>query len=270
MPKRPHYLALSLVVLIVVLILSLPSRRATQVKLAFGSLFLPLFGLASTVHTLADQTELSLQPRRALERELVKVRRENHELKLREMQMSEVWRENERLRQAFAWQKQNPWKPLLARVILRDPANWWRSVQIDKGRRDGVKVNLPVLSTEGLVGRVTQVGYSTSQVTLVGDPACGVSAVVQDAGVRDYGVINSGTSSVLDSSIVGLTFIDRQAAIKPGQRVLTSGLGEVFPPGILIGHVLDTNSVGFGLYTEARVKLASNLDNLEEVFVIIP
>jgi rod shape-determining protein MreC len=125
-----------------------------------------------------------------------------------------------------------------------------------------------VLATGGLVGRVHQVSYSSSQVALVGDPHCGVSALVEDS--RDHGVISASGANVLNSSIVGLTYINRQALIKPGQRVLTSGMGGVFPKGILIGHIVDTSSAGSGLYTEARVKLSANFNDLHEVWVIFP
>jgi rod shape-determining protein MreC len=75
---------------------------------------------------------------------------------------------------------------------------------------------------------------------------------------------------VLDSSLVNLGFLSRNAALAPGQKVVTSGLGGIFPAGIPIGTIVDFRSVEFGLYTEARVKLAANLSALEEVWVLFP
>jgi rod shape-determining protein MreC len=141
-------------------------------------------------------------------------------------------------------------------------------VQIDVGQQDGVINDLPVLTMDGmLVGRTRQVGSRSSQVVLVGD--CEVSALVDDGKARDFGVIASGAGNVLDASLVDLTYVNRPTASKPGQPVYTSGLGGIFPRGILIGHIVDTNNVGFGLYTEARVKLGANLDSLEEVWVVL-
>jgi rod shape-determining protein MreC len=270
MLRRPHYLALSLVVLFVVVILNLPGRTATQCKLALSSLFLPLIGLASSTQSLTEKTSHRFYPRQALFDRIEQLQRENQQLRLREGQMAELWHENDRLREALQLQAQSPWNLKLARVILRDPANWWRTVHIDLGARDGVATNMAVLTSSGLVGRVHEVAYSSSQVAMIGDPHCGVSALVEEGASGDYGVISSSGANVLNASIVGLTFVNRQSAIKPGQRVVTSGLGGVFPKGILIGHIVDTNSVGFGLYTEARVKLAANLNNLQEVWVIFP
>src|ERR1051326_889757 len=270
MLKRPHYIALSLVLLFVLVLLNLPGQSATQCKLALSGLFLPLFGLATSFHALAEQAANSLTPRPVLLAQIEQLRRENNQCRVREMQVAEVWRENERLRQALAWQKQSPFKLRLARVVLRDPANWWRSIQIDVGRRDGIVADLPVMTGEGLVGRIREVGHSTSSVALVGDSYCRVSAVVEDGNTRDYGIISSGSSGILDASIVDLSYVNQPKAMKAGQRVLTSGLSGGFPSGILIGHIVDTNSVGYGLYTEARVKLGANLESLEEVWVVLP
>ena len=67
-----------------------------------------------------------------------------------------------------------------------------------------------------------------------------------------------------------LSYLPMDANLKPGQNVVTSGLGGVFPQGIPIGKIVDTRQVEFGLYTEARVRLAVNLSALEEVWVLLP
>ena len=155
----------------------------------------------------------------------------------------------------------------LARVIMRDPANWWRTVQIDLGSRDGVTNDLPVLTSSGLIGRISSVSLTHSQVVLIGDRDCRVSATVENA-TRDMGVIVAGDP--LDTSLVDLTYLASSANLKPGQGVVTSGLGKVFPPGIPIGQIVDSRSVEYGLYTEGRVKLNANLGSLEQVWVLFP
>jgi rod shape-determining protein MreC len=150
---------------------------------------------------------------------------------------------------------------------MRDPANWWRTVQIDLGSRDGLRENLPVLTAEGLVGRVSSVGLTRSQVVLMGDPNCHVSALVENP-AHDMGIVSA--SGPLDTSLVDLTYLSGSASLKPGQNVFTSGLGGVFPKGIPVGQVVDSRPVEFGLYTEARVKLSANLGALEQVWVLFP
>jgi rod shape-determining protein MreC len=203
--------------------------------------------------------------------ELVKqnefLRRENQQFHLQAVQVEEMARENARLRQLFGWQQQTQWKLKLANVVLRDPANWWRTIQIDLGSRDGVRENLPVLTTDGLVGRIYSVSLTRSQVALVGDPSCRVAALVENE-TRDTGVIGAG--GPLDSSLIEMSFLSRNANLKPGQNVVTSGLGGIFPKGITIGKIVDTCAAEYGLSTEARVKLAANLSALEEVWVMFP
>ena len=270
--KRPHYIALSVVLLLVLIILSLPQQTATQLKLALGGFFLPLFGLAGSAQSLTERAGVSLAPRSSLLKQLERLQRENQELRLQAMQNNQVWQENAQLRQALGWlQQQSRWKLKLARVILRDTANWWRTIQIDLGQRDGITLNMPVLTSEGLVGRISQVGYSSSQVVLIGDPNCRVAAVVLDSKEKGLdGIISSGSTTMLDPTMVELTFLDRQSAIIPGQKVVSSGLGGIFPKGIPIGQVIDSNSGWFGVNAEARVKLAANLKHLEEVWVMFP
>jgi rod shape-determining protein MreC len=267
MLKRLHYIALGLVVFLTLVILNLPSQTSARVKLGIGSLFLPLFGLASTSQHLTSAAADAVVPRGELLKVNDGLRRENQQLRLQAMQTQETASENARLRQLVGWQRQTPWKLKLAKVVLREPANWWRTVQIDLGSRDGLRVNLAVLTTDGLVGRISAVSLTRSQVVLLGDPNCKVSARVENE-TRDTGVI--GPSGPLDTEFVVLGYLSRNANLKPAQIVVTSGEGGIFLKGIPIGQLVDVQTVEYGLRTEARVKLAANLNALEEVWVMFP
>jgi rod shape-determining protein MreC len=265
--KRKNYFALGAVVLVTLAILSLPPRATSRLKLAVGSLFLPLFGLANTAQQLPMTAADAILSRRELIQQNERLRRENQQLKYLQMQTSATMRENNQLRSAIGWQKQSPWKLKLANVVLRDPANWWRTAQIDLGSRDGLRENLPVLTNDGLIGRVSSVGLTRSQIILIGDPNCRVSARVENP-TQDIGVLGAG--GPLDDSLVGLSYLSSGANLKSGQLVVTSGEGGIFPAGIPIGQIVDAQQVEFGLYTEARVKLNANLGALEEVWVLFP
>jgi rod shape-determining protein MreC len=265
--RRSHYIALSLIVLLTLLALNLPGPTAARLKLTVGSLFVPLFGLAGSAHEVAGTAGDALVPRRELLRVIESQRRENQRIQLQTMQAEETARENARLRQLVGWQRQTPWKLKLARVVLREPANWWRTAQIDLGSRDGLRANLPVLTTEGLIGRVSSVSLTRSQVTLLGDPNCKVSARVENE-TRDTGII--AASGPLDTALVVLGYLSRTANLQPAQLVVTSGEGGIFPPGIPVGKIVDVQAVDYGARTEARVKLAASLTSLEEVWVMFP
>ena len=252
------------------ILLRLPERAASRIKLALGSVFIPLFGLAGSGHQLAEKAGHAVLPRQSLAHESDQLRQENAELKTRLLQIEPLLRENDRLRTLLNWSLTPRWKIKPARIIARDPANWWRGIHINLGKRDGLRLDLPVLTPEGLVGRVAEVGETRSRVVLLGDPNCRVAAKVLEGNAQvDNGII-SGGSSVTDPSLVDLTFLVRGSNLKPGQVVWTSGLGGVFPEGVLIGHLVDFRSVEYGYSTEARVKLAVNPNQLEEVGVMLP
>jgi rod shape-determining protein MreC len=266
MLKRPHYIALSLIVFLTLVILNLPGKTTARLKLGLGSLFVPLFGLANTVQQQGGKVADAVLPRSEIVRQKEALQRQNQELRLQLMQTEGMVRENTRLRQMLGWQPHKNWKLKPAQVVLGDPSNWWRTIQIDLGGRDGVQVNAPVLTPDGLVGRVSTVSLTRSQVVLLGDPGCKVSARVDNQS-HDTGII--GGSGPLESSIVEMNYLSRTAELKAGQSVWTSGLGGIFPKDIFIGKVLDSRSEDYGMSSVARVKLAANLNALEEVWVMM-
>ena len=268
MLKRPHYIALGLVVVLTLTILNLPSQTTTRLKLGIGSLFLPLFGLATSSQRAAERATDTLVPRRLLLEQNEALQHENQQLKLQLLEAEKTAQENQRLRKLVGWQQQSRLKLKLARVVLLEPANWWRTAQIDLGSRDGVSTNLPVLTPDGfLVGRVSQVSFTRSQVVLLGDPKCKVAARV-DNPTGDTGII--AASGPLDRGLVEMGLISRNANLKPGQLVRTWGKGGIFPENIPIGHIVDTPSVDYGSASVARIRLAANLGALEEVWVRFP
>ena len=268
MLRRPHYIALGIVVVVTVAILKLPSRTAARVKLAVSSLYVPLFGAADSTQKTVEKAGNAVLPKKELVSQVDQLQRENQQLRLRAAQLEGLAHENARLRSLLQLPKLVDWNLKPARVVARDPANWWRTVRIDRGSRDGIVTNAPVLNLDGLVGRVSEVGFTQSQVVLVGDPNCRVSVLIEET--REHGIIEPTSSTPLDSTIVELGYLSRNSKLAPGQRVITSSYGGVFPKGIVVGHIVDYHSVDFGLYTQARIKLSVNMNALEEVFVKLP
>jgi rod shape-determining protein MreC len=268
MLKRPHYIAIGLIVAMTLTILNLPGQATARLKLGIGSIFLPLFGLANSSQRLVETAGDALLPRSELLRQNETLLHQNQQLLLQVTEAEKALQENEKLRRLLGYQQRSRLKLKLARVVLGEPSNWWRMVQIDAGSRDGITNNLPVLTPEGyLVGRISQVSFTRSQVLLLGDPNCKVAARVENPG-GDTGVI--GSSDPVDSRLVEMRFPSKSANFKSGQTVKTWGKGGIFPEGIPIGTIVDTHSDESGLSTLARVRLSANLSNLEEVWVRFP
>ena len=263
--KRTQIALLVAVPVLAVMLLNLPPSVAARFKLACGAVFLPLFGLSRGAASFMDHAGYASLPRSVLVSELERLRLENDRLKVEVMQGADALAENARLRQQSGAALRGPWNLLLARVVAREPTTWWRSVTIDYGTRDGAVLNQPVVTPDGLVGRISSVGYSHSQVSLVGDTDCGVSALVTET--RDNGIIPGGQST-LDAGLVEWTALQHSPRVLAGQQLVTSGLGGVFPKNLTIGQVLDTRTERSGVSTTARIKLAANLDRLEEVFIL--
>jgi len=166
--------------------------------------------------------------------------------------------ENLRLNKTFAFKERLPYRTLGARVIGRDASNWYKSLQIDRGAADGLHPDLAVLNADGLIGKITAVTRAEARVLLLTDPSCKASALVQNS--REPGVVAG----------MEMTYVDRRAKINPGEAVITSGFGGVFPKGIFIGTIikgrLDQQT---GLYQTLELKPAVDYRRLEEVVVIL-
>src|SRR6185503_17308517 len=157
MLKRPHYIALGVVVLLTILLLKLPARAVDNLKRAISGLFVPAAALAGSAEDLAVNSSYAILSRAELIQQLQFLQTTNQLWQTYYKQAEEWKRENDRLRDYLGLQRQYPWKLKPARVVGRDPANWWKTITIDRGSRDGVVLNSPVLTGEGLVGRVSEV-----------------------------------------------------------------------------------------------------------------
>src|SRR5262245_61707653 len=178
--KKKRYILLAIVAVIAFVLLNLPASTASRLRLALGSQFVPFFGLAKISREAAGSTADLALSKTELIRQNELLRRENAELRAVSLQANQLAQENARLSQLVGWQGRVPWRMKLARVVLRDPANWWSTVQIDVGSQHGIKPNMPVMTIDGLIGRVSAVGLTRSQVVLIGDPSCRVSAQVEN------------------------------------------------------------------------------------------
>ena len=219
MLKRQYYITIGLVLLVVLGVLNLPEPTAGKLKLAVGGLFLPLFGIAGATRNLVEQIGNTLVPRSTLLKQIEELRRENQQLRDQLAQAQEALRENAQLRQALNWQRRVLWQLKPARVIAQDPANWWRTLLIDVGRQDGIRANMTVLTADGLVGRISEVGIFRSRVVMVGDPNCRFSAQVQDP--RDKTVVAKG---IVSPSAAGLDRLHQRAQAQLLQAVESLGL----------------------------------------------
>lgn len=174
----------------------------------------------------------------------------------------EIYLENARLKNILYFKQKSPYKVIAARVIARSPDSWSSSLIIDKGERNGIKRQMAVITYLGLVGRITETGEFTSKILLISDPNLGISGIVQRS--RQEGLI-CGT---LGTHLI-MRYLPEGSDIRIQDTVITSGLNQLYPKGLLIGTVVGIGKEFSGLSSYAIIKPAVDLSNIEEVLIII-
>jgi len=177
--------------------------------------------------------------------------------------LREIENENQRLKELLGFREQLEQEYKAADVIGRSPSKWFSTITISLGSEDGVTVDAPVISRRGLVGRVIKVEARSAQVLLLTDPESGVGSLISRS--RDYGAVVGGNGS--DALV--MRFFSRDADVRVGDEVLTSGVGSVYPAGLVVGEVAEVYVPQPGLVKECYVRPAVDFAHLEEVLVMI-
>lgn len=175
--------------------------------------------------------------------------------------LREMEGENEALRALLVFKRKQPYTGIVARVIGRDLYHWNQSILIDKGGADGISKESPVVSAQGVVGKVIEVAPHLSRVLLIIDRTSGVGGVLQSS--RQAGIVEGTTGGGCV-----MKYLPRRLPVSPGEVVLTSGLGQVYPPGLFIGTIAGVYEEEFGLYKSAELSPATHFDRLEQVMVL--
>lgn len=181
-------------------------------------------------------------------------------------QLAEDWEtqsENDRLRSMLAFEKENPGQLVAATVIGADSASWAKSIRINRGSKAGLGRNMAVVTPSGVLGRVVEVSPWYSDVQLITDGRSDVPVRVQRT--RAQGMLEG-----LSKGICHLKFVQRSEDVEAGDIVITSGLGGIFPRGLVVGTIVDVEKKEYGVLQEVRVVPAVDFQRLpEEVLVVV-
>ncbi len=192
---------------------------------------------------------------------LRKFRAENDVLRAKLNTAGEITLENKRLRDLLDLKNKSEWTTVAAAVVGRRPDNWSSAVLIDKGSSSGIRPGCIVVNRLGLVGRVAETSAAVSKVVLANDQNFSVSAFVQRS--RQEGLV-TGT---LGRNLL-MKYLPSDADIRENDIIVSSGLTELSPKGLLIGTVVKTGPEFSGLGKYAVVSPAADLSAIEEVLVI--
>jgi rod shape-determining protein MreC len=183
-------------------------------------------------------------------------------LKIENSKYQELLLANQRLQKLLNFQE-NTDEPLLpARVIGWDSSGMFKSITLDKGENDGLRINMPVVNSEGAVGRVVSVSPNYAQVLLITDQNSAVDGLVQRS--RGRGMVKGSGSSECY-----FDYVIKTCDIKTGDTIVTSGLGRIFPKGLYLGIVKKVNDSPNKLFKDVRVAPSVDFSKLEEVLIVL-
>ncbi len=197
------------------------------------------------------------------EEEILKLRGEVDGLKRELLKVKEYEYENQRLKALLGFKETTELPLLPSRVTGRSASAWYRTMVLDKGLADGVRMGSPVVTAGGVVGRVYEVGSSSARVLLLTDASSGVDAILQRSRAQ---VVVEGDLGPNPK----ILYLARGVDVEVGDKVVTSGLDGIFPKGLVLGEVSRLKSSPGEIFQSARLEPGADFSSIEEVFVILP
>jgi len=256
--------------LVVAAWLVLPVAVKTFTRATFFELTAPMAVAASYARDLQEYWSLRLHSNHELIEAGRDLARLNSSYEFAVQQNSELQAEISRLESVLRLPSFTEYRYEHARVVRRDFNGWWQRIVIRKGRNFGIAVGAPVVFTGGVVGRVTETRLTTAVVELISSPNVRLAGVVEGDSrpIAFQGGINSTFGPPM--GIVENVPLDILLRSESPKRLVTSGLGGVFPPGLTLGVVTRLELGSDGLFQSGQVKLDERLGSLTEVTVLVP
>lgn len=269
---KNHPVIVSVVVifaLVVIFAISLGSDKTSLPADAVGTVVSPVEGAASAVTGGIGEWFKSLFGRSQLQQENAALRERISQLEGQIALNGELQQENDRLREIANFYEENPeYEMLTARVTARNPGYWFDTFLINAGRGEGIQKDMVVLTPQGLVGRIIEVGSNWSKVQAVIDSLSSVSGMIERT--RDVGVVRgTAETGAQTGGRCNMYYLPYENDLVPGDRVLTSGLGGLFPKGVVIGEVIEVSRAAGETERTAVVQTAVDFSQLEEVIVLL-
>jgi rod shape-determining protein MreC len=248
--------------IIVFLALNLPPRLSAPLRDGLTAAFSPVIKFGHGALSGVVAVGKGWSSRRRLAEENERLQKKVRELTLENLSLRGIQGENRRLRKLLDFKESAGRTLLPAQVVGRDTRQWYSSILIDKGTKDGIQPEMAVICEEGVVGKVIEAGPSLSTVLLIIDGRSRVGGIVERT--REAGIVEGSSFNTCR-----LNYLPRRSETRPGDRVLSSGLGGVYPKGLSVGEVTGVNEGEYGLFSYADVLPGVNFARLEEVLVII-
>lgn len=268
---KKHPLAIitvvSVLLIALIIVTSINPGAMTKVEGFIGQIVTPAQKFMYTMTTRVVNFFIELQERRELESRYAEQKALIAEMEKQLMRLEELEKENQRLKRLLEFSNETEELVLTgARVIGKNPGSWFNVFLIDKGEDHGLSVNMAVINDRGLVGRIIEVGPNWSKVRSIVDGQSSVSAIIERT--RDNGQVEGNNNISMEDGTCRMIYLSLESDIVPGDRVITSGLEEIFPKGIYIGEVISVERNKRDLFKTALIQPAVDFRRLEEVLVV--
>ncbi len=268
--KNRQIMIVTVVTIIILVVIGFTSgnrQNLSQVEGFLGSVFGPVQRALYSGATSISDFIRDVQKRGETGQSLKEMEEKLKVLEQDNLRLKELERENSRLKTLLDFkQEHQDFVVTGARVIGKSPGNWFNMLAVDKGSNDGIEQNMAVISQDGLVGRVVEVGTTWSKVLAIVDGRSSVSAIVERT--RDTGIIRGNNTLVFEDGLSSMVYLPDDSEVIPGDKVITSGLGGVFPKGIYIGQVMEVVKEKQNLFKYAVIKPAVDFQRIEEVLLV--
>ena len=263
-PRARRLIIIAVIFLVLMGLIFLTARERTRQSLPERFLHGVIAPFQKIVTGLADffrGTVQTIAELGRLRRDNQQLRAEAADLRAEQEELEFYRRENIRLRAALGFKERRPLDMVASEVIGRNPSNWLSTLTIDKGSRDGLVQNMPVISRQGVVGRLGAVRLHNSDVLLVNDARAPIAGVVERT--REQVRVLGRTDGLCIVTPYG-----RSADLRIGDRIVTWGGSAYFPPGLVIGRIISVEQDNFGVSNQGTLETAVDFHRLEDVFVI--
>ena len=226
----------------------------------------PVQGAVSQIsHSISDYL-YRVKLRSNIEYEYNQLKAQNDELTLRSILYEELEAENTQLRALLGeYETRSAMNPVLARVIASETGNYFSTFTINKGKNDGVDTQMAVITSEGLVGYTYEVFDTTAKVITIIDDQASLAALIESS--RDQGAVK-GTLGSTGEPLCRMYYLSADSVPRPGDRVITSGVGVSFPKGLLIGYVRESTRAIEDNKHYIVVEPAADFEHIENVLVL--
>jgi rod shape-determining protein MreC len=252
----------------------LPDQFTHSLRKGALEIFGPLIRAGERPVKFVTSVDTKLQTLDQAQAEVLKLREQVAVLTMTNQVLQDKTSENQRLREMIGFRDASPYRLRACRVLSRDPDSWWTSVQVNVGWRDDPDIakDQPVVSPRGVVGKTGTVSRDVTDVILMVDKNCSITANVE--GTHDQGIVKGQGNFEQGGSRIMMEYLPKNSTVAQGQFIVTSDLSPNFPAGLKIGQVsevppLNNGFPTFGMYREAIIEPTADHNRLDELFIVL-